>query len=43
MLIVVSISIPLVTSLVDANAENHMDMSNESIAFDSLGFSRRCA
>ena len=36
-------SSPLVTSPIDANVEIRMDISNESITFDSLGFSRRCA
>ena len=41
-LIVTSNSSPLITSPIDANVKIRMDISNEFIAFDSLGFSRRC-
>ena len=40
--IVASNSSPLVTSPIDANVSIRINISNESIAFDSLGFSRRC-
>ena len=41
-LIVASNSSPLVTSPIDSNVPICMDISNESMAFDSLGFFRRC-
>ena len=42
-LIVASNSSPLVSSHVDASVAIYMDIFVESIAFDSLGFSPRCA
>ena len=35
-------SSPLVTSPVDSNMTIRIDISNESMSFDSLGFSQRC-
>ena len=40
--IVASNSSSLVTSPIDSNVAIRMDSSNESMAFDLLGFSRRC-